>query len=105
MCSFFYDMGLVLSLARMAGFFYLHKLSELWVRQIDPDVIIPSDEDDPVRAWDECDPEVNVGRFAVYIEWLWQQEQSFELYDRLLLHRWESFCRCCAALSHEFQRQ
>ena len=37
---------------------------------------IPTDECDCVQVWDVLEPEKNVWRFIVYIEWLWRQPNA-----------------------------
>ena len=66
---------------------------------------IPKEFGDPVQVWDALQPEVNVGRFLTYIEWLSEREAPLMKFHQLRKERHTSVQNCLNALDVWAARQ
>ena len=74
----------------------LHRACEELLTNHPPKVpyTIPTGECDCVQVWDVLEPEDNVWRFVVYIEWLWRQPDAVRKYYTLREERRATYEYC-----------
>ena len=78
----------------------LHQVCEklLGNHPLDGSYALPTADCDCVQVWDVLEPESNVWRFVVYIEWLWRQPQAVRKYYKLRQEREASYRNCITLL-------
>ena len=66
---------------------------------------IPTEQCDPVQVWDILEPEGNVWRFVVYIEWLWRQRDAVRKFYTLREERGATYQYCMELFNRLYEEK